>query len=197
MPHLYLSLHANTLALQKERQELMAWCEENGVKEYCWIEENIQGEGRVDYAKVDAMYEAIPSGETIVISSLSRLGRSLPMIVHALKTIMSKNLTLVCLDGACYSDDAESRRFVSNLQYASELFSKVKKERAEEAIFEKRSHGGVLGRPAGARTRESSRVLYGKYELVQQLHRDGVSAQKIANAVGVSRGTIANYLKTL
>ena len=34
MHYLYLSIHNNAAALQQEREALVAWCEENGIKEY-------------------------------------------------------------------------------------------------------------------------------------------------------------------
>ena len=41
MHHLYLSIYNDATALQKERETLVAWCVENGLKDYDFIEDNL------------------------------------------------------------------------------------------------------------------------------------------------------------
>lgn len=68
-------------------------------------------------------------------------------------------------------------------------------EKRIKALLEPIKHGDTLGRPMGARRKLEKIVLYGKTEELERLHAQGLSPQRIADALHVSRGTVANYLQ--
>jgi len=61
--------------------EITKFCRKNGIKIDEWIRETISGTKTPDKRKLGGLLEKIEKGDLIVCSELSRLGRSLLMIM--------------------------------------------------------------------------------------------------------------------
>ena len=193
MHHLYISIVPDPEALQRERTGLVEWCRDNNVGRYAFLEENL--EGRVTGRQINKLLRPVGQGDTVVASSLSRLGRSLTMVTSMLESILSRGASITCLDtGAVITDDQEGRAFLDSLRFAADLSARIRSERSNEALFAGRQAGRSHGRPAGSRRRPEKNVLYGKTETLEQLRSEGLSISEIARRLDVSRGTVSNYL---
>ena len=112
MHHLYLSIHANTAVLQQEREALVAWCEANGVKEYTWIEDDLTM-GRIPEKAIRKLLRPIGNGDTVVVSEISRLGRSLSMFQSVMNHIQENECTLITLEGRTMEPNRTMTLFVN------------------------------------------------------------------------------------
>lgn len=194
MHHLYLSIHNNAAALQQERESLVAWCEENGVGEYAWIEEDLTM-GRIPEKRIKALLEPIKHGDTVVASEISRLGRSLSMFQTVVNYLCDNECTIITLDGRVMEPNRTMVLFVNSLNEIVEIERRMKSFRSGEVIHSRRMMGASIGRPVGAKRRPEKNVLYGKTDELVRLYQKGDSVVNIASQIGVSRGTVANYLK--
>lgn len=196
MHHLYLSYQPDDCALSAERAQLLSWCERSGVKEYCDLCEKIT-QGRVTRKLMERLYGQVKAGDTVVCSSLPRMGRSLKMVVMALGMCCERGVTVVSVeDGRVYAPDHVTRELVQQLDYAVTLETAIHAQRADEATFRMRQNGSVLGRPVGSKRRPEKNVLFGKEEELVRLRTLGWNPRQISQALGVSRTTVDNYLKT-
>lgn len=194
MHHLYLSLHTNTVALQLEREALVAWCEENGVTEYGFIEDNLTM-GRIPEKAIKNLLIPIHYGDTVVVSEMSRLGRSLSMFLMVMNHIRDNECTVITLDGRVMEPNRTMSLFVNALNDIVDIERKMKAFRSNDAIFKMREEGGIPGRPVGATKNPEKFVLFGKEERLKQMYADRIPVVQIMAELGVSRGTIMNYLK--
>lgn len=195
MHHLYLSIHTNTAALRQEREALLAWCEANGVGEYGFIEDNLTM-GRIPDKAVRSLLRPIRYGDTIVVSEMSRLGRSLSMFQAVMNHIQDNKCTIITLDGRTMEPGRTMNLFVDSVNDIVELERQMKAFRSNDVIYAMREEGTSLGRPTGTKMKPEKNVLFGKTEQLLCLYNEGLSPQKIADELGVSRGTVANYLKS-
>lgn len=197
MHHLYLSYQPSREQLSKERAALEGWCADRGVGDYAILEEKLTS-GRISERMIRKTLNAVRAGDTVVATSLSRLGRGINMLQTVITVILENGASIYLMDeDHLYGKGPDSGQLLSHLDFAVKIAKKLKAERGNEALRPSREQGLPHGRPVGAKKAKSKLVLYGKTELIERLHRDGLSAEKIARQVGVSRTTIYNFLRTL
>lgn len=197
MHHLFLSYQPSREQLSKERNALEGWCADRGLADYAILEEKLTS-GRISENMIRKALRAVQKGDTVVAMSLSRLGRGINMLQLMVTIILEKGASIHIIDEDCtYSGGPESKQLLSHLDFAATLVKKIKAERGNEALQPGREAGAVHGRPVGARKEESKMVLFGKTEIIRRLRSEGLSVEKIAKEIDVSRSTLYNYLRTL
>lgn len=194
MHHLYLSIHNNAAALQQERDTLVAWCKENGVNDYSFIEDNLTM-GRIPDRAIRSLLKPIHQGDTVVVSEISRLGRSLSMFQSVMNHIRDNECTIITLGGRVMEPNRTMSLFVNALNDIVEIERQMKAFRSNDVLFKMREEGGTPGRPVGTTKNPEKMVLFGKEERLRQMYADHVPINKIMAELEVSRGTITNYLK--
>lgn len=194
MHHLYLPIHGNESALLQEREELVAWCEKHGVGEYRWIEDDLRI-GRIQERQILQLIDAVRPGDVVVAADISRLGRSLPMLETVLTEFCRRDVKVESIIGIKLEPGPQMRQFVQALSCVASIERQMKARRSSQVLYEKREEGVQIGRPRGARKSAAKSVLFGKEEQLRQMHAQGASPTQIADALGVSRGTVYNFLK--
>lgn len=196
MHHLYLSYQPSETSLRKERESLEGWCAERGVRKFAILEEKLT-DGRISQRQLIKLLKPVQPGDTVVAPSLSRLGRSINMLLSVLKILHGKGVIVVTInDGRIFLPDEATASYITAMESFMALATGIKAERGNEAIDKARADGKQFGRPLGKKKDPLKNVLYGKTDLLIRLHNKGLSPQKIADRLGVSRGTVSNYLKS-
>ena len=142
------------------------------------------------------LIDTLQQGDRLIVSELSRLGRSLNQILRIVDRLMRKGVRLVAIK--------ESIRFEGkhNLQTKAMialfgLFAEVERdliaERTKERLAAAKAKGKQLGRPKGALGKSK---LDGKEEEIQQLLQKKVSKASIARIVDVSPMTLDHFIRT-
>ena len=118
------------------------------------------------------------------------------MLLSVLKMLHGKGVTIITVnDGRIFLPDEATASYISAMESFVALATGIKAERGNEALDKAKADGKQFGRPAGQKKAPEKNVLYGKTEQLEALRAQGLSPQKIAVRLGVSRGTVANYLK--
>lgn len=197
MHHLYLSYQPSVEALSTERGLLEGWCGKEGIKEFRILEEKLIG-GRISPRMIERLLRDVEKGDTVVVYSLTRLGRSINMLVGVMRGIYEKGASIYTIDDArIFRADKQTDEFISGMELTSGLLTKIKTERNNEAMFTTRKKGMRQGRPVGARKKECKKVLFGKTDQIVKMRSKGMTLAEIAKALDVSSCTIHNYLASL
>lgn len=168
---------------------------ERGVQKYAVLEEKLT-DGRISQRQLAKLLSPVLPGDTVVATSLSRLGRSINMLIGVMKILSRKGATIITTDdGKLYLPGKSTEEFIANMEATAGIITKIKAERSSEALKKAKADGKQFGRPLGSKKVPEKNVLYGKTDQLIRLYNEGLSPARIAEQIGVSRGTVANYIK--
>ena len=195
MTYGYIRVSTDHQTVENQRFEIKNFCKRNNLKVDGWIEETISGTKNYSKRRLGALLKKVTKGDMIICSELSRLGRSLFMIMDILNICMTKECQVWTIkDNYRLGDDISSKVLAFAFGLSAEIERNLISQRTREALARKKAEGIVLGRPRGRKTALEKHKLYPKRELISQLLQEGVSKRQIAFLVKVDRGTLARYI---
>ena len=132
-------------------------------------------------------------GDWLVVSELSRLGRSLGQIVAILDTLAKQSVSFIAIKE---NIRVEGKQDIQT-KVMTTLFADVERdlisERTREGFARARASGKKLGRPKGSL---GVLRLDGTEDEIRRFLKLGVSKSAIAKITGVSRPTLYHFLGT-
>jgi len=133
------------------------------------------------------------SGDMIVCTELSRLGRNLLMIMSILNTCSQKGVVIRSIkDNFELSDSLNSKIIAFAFGLAAEIERNLISQRTKEALAAKKAAGVKLGRPVG-KTAKVRKVL-SERDKVKELLAGGMSKTAVAKLYGLHRNTLSRCL---
>ena len=110
MTYGYIRVSTDKQTVENQRFEILGFCEKQGLAVDAWIEETISGTVDVGRRELGRLLKKVENGDLIICSELSRLGRSLFMIMSILNLLMEKGaLALRRKDGVALGRPKGSR----------------------------------------------------------------------------------------
>ncbi len=85
----YIRVSSDKQTVENQRFEIERFCEQQHLSVDGWIEETISGVKNYNERELGRLLKRVGKGDTIICSELSRLGRSLYMIMEILGYCMS------------------------------------------------------------------------------------------------------------
>ena len=192
----YIRVSSDKQTVENQRFEIKNFCEISNIVIDDWIEETISGTKNYDKRKLGKVLKRIKKDDLIICSELSRLGRSLFMIMDILNICLSKEARVWTIkDNYRLGDDIQSKVLAFAFGLSAEIERNLISQRTKEALKRKREEGVVLGRPKGSSKPEHYK-LFGKDELIKKYINENISKTKIAKKLKVNRLTLGKYIKT-
>lgn len=195
MTYGYIRVSSDKQTVENQRFEIKNFCKRQNMKVDGWIEETISGTKSYNKRQLGRLLKKVEKGDLIICSELSRLGRSLFMIMDILNICMNKECQVWTIkDNYRLGDDISSKVLAFAFGLSAEIERNLISQRTKEALARKKAEGVVLGRPKGRRTAPEKHKLYPKHQLIVSLLNEGVSKRQIAIIVKVDRGTLSRYI---
>ena len=142
----------------------------------------------VDVAKRERLAEAIAfarQGDTLVVTKLDRLARSVAHLVDLLGQLEAKGVALRILAMGIDTATPTGKLMLTILGGVAELEREIMLERQREGIAKAKAEGKYKGRAPTARA---------KAEDVVKLHREGIGGTEIAKRLGIGRASVYRIL---
>ena len=191
----YIRVSSDKQTVENQRFEIRHFCESSNIAIDDWIEETISGTKNYDKRKLGKVLKRIKKDDLIICSELSRLGRSLFMIMDILNICLSKEARVWTIkDNYRLGDDIQSKVLAFAFGLSAEIERNLISQRTNEALKRKREEGVVLGRPKGSSKPEHYK-LFGKDELIKKFINRNMPKTKIAKKLKVNRLTLGKYIK--
>ena len=195
MTYGYIRVSSDKQTVENQKYEINHFTTQNNIIIDGWIEETISGTKNYNKRQLGKLLKKIQKGDMIICAELSRLGRSLFMIMDILNICMTKECKVWTIkDNYRLGDDIQSKVLAFAFGLSAEIERNLISQRTKEALARKRAEGVVLGRPIGSK---SSKVkLSGKEEFIRGLLNHNISKTKIAKILKVDRMTVDTFIKT-
>jgi DNA invertase Pin-like site-specific DNA recombinase len=190
----YVRVSTDRQTVENQRSEIERFCVKNGLTIGHWIEETISGSALPQSRRLGSLLDSVQKDDLIVCSELSRLGRSIFMIMSILNELMLNGVRVWTIkDNYRLGDSIQSKVLAFAFGLSAEIERELISQRTKEALRRKRQEGKKLGRPNG---KKSLRVkLSGRENEIQELLCKQVSKCAIARIFGVNRKTLEMFVK--
>ena len=193
----YIRVSSDKQTVENQRFEIQKFCEREKLSIDGWIEETISGTKAYNKRQLGVLLKKVEKEDVIISSELSRLGRSLFMIMEILSICMKKECRVWTIkDNYRLGDDIQSKVLAFAFGLSAEIERNLISQRTKEALARKREEGVQLGRPKGKQSRQCTYKLHKKEELIRGLLVEGVSFKKIGDILHVNKDTVRKYYHT-
>lgn len=191
----YIRVSSDRQTVENQRFEINNFCAKQNLHIDGWIEETISGTKNYDKRELGRLLKKVQKDDLIVCAELSRLGRSLFMIMEILSLCMKKECRVWTIkDNYRLGDDIQSKVLAFAFGLSAEIERNLISQRTKEALARKKAEGVVLGRPKGRKSSPDRYKLSGKEVLISELLKNGTSQRKIAKICKVDRNTLARFI---
>jgi DNA invertase Pin-like site-specific DNA recombinase len=194
MTYGYIRVSSDKQTLENQRFEINNFCEREKLNIDGWIEETISGTKAYNKRELGRLLKRVEKDDLIVCAELSRLGRNLFMIMEILNICMNKECQVWTIkDNYRLGEDIQSKVLAFAFGLSAEIERNLISQRTKEALARKKAEGIILGRPKGKRCRLNPKCVSKHLWILEQLEK-GLSKQKIAKKLKISKATLYRYL---
>lgn len=191
----YIRVSSDKQTVENQRFEINNFCQREKLQIDGWIEETISGTKAYTKRELGKLLKQTQKDDLIICAELSRLGRSLFMIMEILNICMTKECRVWTIkDNYRLGDDIQSKVLAFAFGLSAEIERNLISQRTKEALARKKAEGVVLGRPRGRATSPEKRKLAGKETLISELLLAKVPKRQIAKICKVDRNTLARFI---
>lgn len=178
----YLRTSTDKQEINNQRLEILEYARKEGLLVCDFIEAQVSSRKSLDERKMDELFEKLNSGDTLIVTELSRIGRSTIEVLGIVKELVQNGVDIVFIKqnlkiNASNNNDMVSKVMITMFSLFAELERDLISHRTKEALRSKKAQGQVLGKPKG--TVQVS--IYDEHkERITELLSLGVSVRKIA-----------------
>ncbi len=193
MTYAYIRVSTNAQETENQKFEIQQFCAKNKIKIDSFIQEKISGKVEPGKRELGRLLGNIKKGDLIICSELSRLGRSLFMIMSILNLLMEKEAKIWTIkDNYRLGDDIQSKVLAFAFGLSAEIERNLISQRTKEALAMRKASGKKLGRPTGSKNKRHLLDFYAGH--IKILHKCGFSINGISKTFGVSRNSVRKCL---
>lgn len=188
----YLRVSTAEQDLEKNKFEILHLANEKGLGQVQWVEETVSGKVSWRKRKIASVLEQLKAGDTLIVSELSRLGRSMLECMEILSIAFQKGIHLYAVKGNWRLDNSIQSKIVAMaFSMAAEIERDLISQRTKEALATRKLAGITLGRPRGSGTSK----LDAYRPEIEALLKNGATQRFIAQRYGTTPANLNRWLK--
>ena len=190
----YLRISTSEQDINAQKLELHEYARKNDIRINEFIEVEVSSRKSTQARKIDELLENLQKGDLLLISELSRLGRSVGRIIQIVDTLIKKQIQLVSVKESIKisgEQNIQTKTMTTMFALFSEIERDLISERTKQGLLAAKKKGKLLGRPKGA---GKSKLDQFKPE-IEALLKDGSSKTFIAKRYKTSLPNFYNWLK--
>ena len=190
----YIRVSSDKQTVENQRFEISNFCTRENLHIDGWIEETISGTKNYDKRELGRLLKKVQKDDLIICAELSRLGRSLFMIMEILSLCMKKECRVWTIkDNYRLGDDIQSKVLAFAFGLSAEIERNLISQRTKEALARKKAEGKRWWHEKGQRLRLNPKCSERHDWIVEQLEK-GEEKIRIAKHLHVSPCTLYRYL---
>ena len=190
----YIRVSTDKQSVENQRFQIKDFCSQNNIVIDQWIEETISGAKLPEKRLLGTLLARAKTGDLIICSELSRLGRNVLMMMSILHQMVINGVKIWTIkDNYQLEDGIQAKILAFAFGLAAEIERDLISKRTKQALARRKSEGFVLGRPRGTKTAQQK--LAGHKAEIQLLLDENSSKSAIARRFGVDRKTLNSFIK--
>jgi DNA invertase Pin-like site-specific DNA recombinase len=188
----YLRVSTSRQDLEKNKDEILRLANEKKLGHVEFIEEKVSGSVKWKKRKIGEIIETLSEGDIIIVSELSRLGRSMLECMEILSISTDKGIKIYSVKVNWNLDNTiQSKIIAMAFSMAAEIERDLISQRTKEALRARKEAGVKLGRPKGS---WSSKLNKHKKEIIKLLE-NGSTKRFIAKKFKTSEQNLYKWIK--
>lgn len=192
----YLRVSKDSQDVKHQRLVILEFAQQKSWSIDEFIEVSASSRRSPKERQIDRLRQKLQAGDRLIVSELSRMGRSVGEVIGVVDSLIKKKVAFVSIkESLCLSGRPNMQSKITVTLFS--LFAEIERElislRTKEGLAAARASGKSLGRPKGKLGRSK---LDGKEDEIRKLLTLKVSKASIAKITGVDRATLIYFIKT-
>ncbi len=195
MIYSYIRVSTSLQNLNNQMEEINRYCSLNDLKVDEQISIEISSRKDVRSRKISELVERLKSGDILIVTELSRLGRNTGEVIQLIDTLIKMNVEIRILKQNLFikSHDPMNKMLITILSMFSEFERDIISQRTKESLQNLKDRGIKLGKPVGVI--QSSKYDVDKDKIIELLTL-GLSYRKVVRHLGYgSESSLFNYVR--
>ena len=193
----YIRVSTASQDLENQRLAILSYAQKEKIMIDAFQEIIISAGKKDQRDHFDIVINTLEAGDTLIVSELSRIGRSLGMIVEQVNKLLAKKVNFICIKEGLHlqegKQDLQAKITVAMVGLFAEVERDLISERTKEGLVNARANGKIIGRPKG---KIGKSKLDGKEQEIKGYLDKKVSKASIAKILGVSSNNLQHFIKT-
>lgn len=191
----YIRVSTDNQAVENQRRVILEYANENNIYDIIFEEIKVSSRRSRNERRINKLLNILSDGDTIIVTELSRLGRSVSDVTGIVQELIEKNIRLICIKENIDTNrrhDLNTKVIITMFSLLSELERDLISLRTKEALKTRQQQGIKLGRPKG--TTRKCKLEKHKQQIQEYLNLD-ISKLAISKLLRVSYPTLLKYIK--
>lgn len=189
----YLRVSTAHQHLDNQRGEIIAYADRNNIVVDKWITDIVSGKTDKSKRNLGRLLRILKPGDTLIVTEISRLSRSLHEIMTIMKLCTEKHVSIHSTkDGYVFDDSINSKVLSFAFGLAAEIEHKLISQRTKEAMALRKAEGKHMGRIKGSGLKMNA-LISQKSEIIEIINSTNRSLNSISKEFGVSSRTFHRF----
>ena len=187
----YIRVSTDKQTVANQRFEIEQFCKFQRIKINEWIEETVSGTKSVEKRRLGALLKHVKKDDIIICSELSRLGRTLYMIMNFISHCNDIGVKIWTIkDNFRLDDGIQSKVLAFAFGLVAEIERNLISQRTKEALARVKAEGKKLGNKGGKYKRVK---LTGHEKEIKAMIKEKIPYVEIARRLGVDSETLRKF----
>jgi DNA invertase Pin-like site-specific DNA recombinase len=188
----YLRVSTTEQDLKKHRADILQLANEKNLGKVYWVSETVSGRVSWKQRKIAQVIHELAAGDNLIVSELSRLGRSMLECMEILALATEKKIRIYAVKGDWQLENSlQSKIMAMVFAMAAEIERDLLSQRTKEALAARKRAGVKLGRPQGV---GKSKLDQHRPE-IEALLKNGATQTYIAKRYETTEANLSQWLE--
>ena len=189
----YLRVSTDQQDAQNQKFGILDYCNKNNLSPIKFIEDTTSGKIAWQDRAIGQIMERATNGDLIVVSEISRLGRSTLQVLEILEAAAKKEISVhIAKNHMVIDGSMQSTITATILGLAAQIEREFISSRTKEALAKRKADGFKLGRPKG---QSQLLKLDSFHDEITGYLKKGINKRAISKLIECSPSTLYSWLK--
>lgn len=190
----YIRVSTDKQNIENQKFEIQKFTSQHNLVVNRWITETISSTSDLNKRKLGKILKQLKTGDILITSELSRLGRNLMQIMSILHHCMENGCQVWTIkDNYKLGMDIQSKVLAFAFGLSAEIERNLISSRTKEALQRLRAEGKIIGRPLGSKNKTTK--LHGKEIIIKNMIEKQIPKIQIAKNLHINISTLYRFLK--